>query len=59
MKNPRLNRSFCGGTGGEKGFYRMAFALALFAAVAVQKNVRYLAMFKTEDERDTIVADGR
>lgn len=24
----------------EKGFYAMAFALSLFAAVAVQKNVR-------------------
>ena len=27
----------------EKGFYAMAFALAMFAAVAVQKNVRDLA----------------
>jgi uncharacterized membrane protein YiaA len=27
----------------EKGFYAMAFALSLFAAVAVQKNVRDLA----------------
>jgi uncharacterized membrane protein YiaA len=27
----------------QKGFYGMAFALALFAAVAVQKNVRDLA----------------
>lgn len=28
----------------EKGFYAMAFALALFGAVAVQKNVRDLAL---------------
>ena len=30
----------------EKGFYAMGFVLALFAAVAVQKNVRDLAPFK-------------
>jgi uncharacterized membrane protein YiaA len=29
----------------EKGFYAMAYALAVFAAVAVQKNVRDLARF--------------
>lgn len=29
----------------EKGFYGMAFLLALFAAVAVQKNIRDLALF--------------
>ena len=29
----------------EKGFYGMAFVLSLFAAVAVQKNVRDLATF--------------
>ena len=29
----------------EKGFYAMGFVLALFAAVAVQKNVRDLAPF--------------
>ena len=28
----------------EKGFYAMSFALSLFAAVAVQKNVRDLAL---------------
>jgi uncharacterized membrane protein YiaA len=30
----------------EKGFYSMAFLLTLFAAVAVQKNVRDLAAFE-------------
>ena len=29
----------------EKGFYAMAFILCLFASVAVQKNVRDLALF--------------
>ena len=29
----------------EKGFYAMAFLLSLFGAVAVQKNVRDLALF--------------
>lgn len=33
----------------EKGFYAMGFVLALFAAVAVQKNVRDLAPFKAQD----------
>ncbi len=32
----------------EKGFYAMSFLLALFGAVAVQKNVRDLAHFKDE-----------
>jgi uncharacterized membrane protein YiaA len=31
----------------EKGFYAMGFVLALFAAVAVQKNVRDSAPFKS------------
>lgn len=30
----------------EKGFYAMAFLLSLFAAVAVQKNVRDVALLK-------------
>ncbi len=30
----------------EKGFYAMAFLLALFGAVAVQKNIRDVAQFK-------------
>ncbi|QIM15921.1 hypothetical protein G7067_04995 [Leucobacter insecticola] len=33
----------------EKGFYGVSFAMSLFASVAVQKNVRDLARFKTED----------
>ncbi|HRD84854.1 MAG TPA: inner membrane protein YiaA [Rubrivivax sp.] len=33
----------------EKGFYAMGFLLALFAAVAVQKNVRDMAPFRTAD----------
>lgn len=34
----------------EKGFYAMAFAMSVFAAVAVQKNVRDLAQFKRTEE---------
>jgi uncharacterized membrane protein YiaA len=33
----------------EKGFYAMSFLLSLFAAVAVQKNVRDLALFGSEE----------
>lgn len=32
----------------ERGFYGIAFAMSLFAAVAVQKNVRDLAQFKAK-----------
>ena len=32
----------------EKGFYAMAYVLGLFAAVAVQKNVRDIAAFDAE-----------
>ncbi|MDR0183863.1 inner membrane protein YiaA [Lysobacter arvi] len=32
----------------EKGFYAMAFALSLFAAIAVQKNTRDLASLRDE-----------
>ena len=32
----------------EKGFYAMAFLLSLFAAVAVQKNVRDVALLQRE-----------
>ncbi len=39
----------------EKGFYAMAFLLSLFGAVAVQKNTRDLALFKTENP---VSADG-
>lgn len=31
----------------EKGFYAMAFLLALFGAVAVQKNIRDVAQFRS------------
>lgn len=34
----------------EKGFYAMGFVLSLFAAVAVQKNVRDLAPFKAQEQ---------
>ena len=37
--------------GMEKGFYAMAFLLSLFAAVAVQKNVRDLALFASAENR--------
>ena len=36
----------------EKGFYAMGFVLAMFAAVAVQKNVRDAAPFKRADAAD-------
>jgi uncharacterized membrane protein YiaA len=32
----------------EKGFYAMAFVLSLFGAIAVQKNVRDVALFADE-----------
>ncbi len=35
-------------TSSEKGFYTMSFLLSLFAAIAVQKNIRDLALFKDE-----------
>ncbi len=35
-------------TSSEKGFYAMSFLLSLFAAIAVQKNIRDLALFKDE-----------
>lgn len=34
----------------EKGFYAMSFLLSLFAAVAVQKNVRDVALFAGEPD---------
>ena len=36
----------------EKGFFAMAFLLSLFAAVAVQKNVRDVALFQPPESRD-------
>ncbi|MYN01115.1 hypothetical protein GTP41_03285 [Pseudoduganella sp. DS3] len=38
----------------EKGFYGMSFALALFAAVAVQKNVRDSAAASPADQPSQI-----
>lgn len=35
----------------EKGFFAMSFLLSLFAAVAVQKNIRDLALFKDESQQ--------
>jgi uncharacterized membrane protein YiaA len=35
----------------EKGFFGMSFALSLFAAVAVQKNVRDLAAFEANEPK--------
>ena len=32
----------------EKGFYAMSFLLSLFGSVAVQKNIRDMALFKDE-----------
>lgn len=42
----------------EKGFYAMSFLLALFGSVAVQKNIRDLARFKSNEpaEEDTSAA---
>jgi uncharacterized membrane protein YiaA len=38
----------------EKGFYAMSFVLSLFAAVAVQKNIRDVAMFRDEPQAEWI-----
>lgn len=45
----------------EKGFYAMAFLLSLFGAVAVQKNIRDLALFKVEKPKPepAVAADVR
>lgn len=37
----------------EKGFYGVAMAMSLFAATAVQKNVRDLAAFATDEPEQT------
>lgn len=42
----------------EKGFYAMAFAMSVFAAVAVQKNVRDLAQFAAEEDEEPADAGG-
>lgn len=36
----------------EKGFYGMSFTLSIFAAVAVQKNIRDLAGFHSDEQRE-------
>ncbi|HEY6628013.1 MAG TPA: inner membrane protein YiaA [Acidimicrobiia bacterium] len=36
----------------EKGFYAMSFVLSLFAAVAVQKNIRDVAMVREEPQAE-------
>ncbi len=41
----------------EKGFYAMAFLLALFGAVAVQKNVRDLALHEPAEKLDTFLSE--
>ena len=41
-------------TSSEKGFYAMAFLLSLFGGIAVQKNIRDMALFKDEPQ----VAEG-
>lgn len=40
----------------EKGFYGISFAMSLFASVAVQKNVRDLAQFASEEDGEGIDA---
>ena len=46
-------------TRAEKGFYAMSFALALFAAVAVQKNVRDTALADSHDDGKRGIPLGR
>jgi len=41
-------------TSAEKGFYAMSFVLSLFAAVAVQKNVRDVALLNAQSPPDTV-----
>jgi uncharacterized membrane protein YiaA len=41
----------------EKGFFAMSFVLSLFAAVAVQKNVRDIAGSEPKENRDGIKDD--
>lgn len=43
----------------EKGFYAVSMVMALFAAIAVQKNVRDLAVFNsTQDPQETASGGG-
>lgn len=41
----------------EKGFYAMAFTLSLFAAVAVQKNVRDIALARDDGAEAPLAED--
>ncbi|QNK70168.1 inner membrane protein YiaA [Variovorax sp. PAMC26660] len=41
----------------EKGFYGMAFLLSLFGAVAVQKNVRDIASYKSDQPASDDIPD--
>ncbi len=50
------NASF---TQSEKGFYAIAYLMSLYAAVAVQKNVRDLALFKEEDPAHETAPDAK
>lgn len=44
--------------GTEKGFYGMGYLLSLFAAVAVQKNVRDTLQFRSENDIDPATHSG-
>ncbi|MDI9342429.1 MAG: YiaA/YiaB family inner membrane protein [Sediminibacterium sp.] len=43
----------------EKGFYGMAFTLALFSAVAVQKNIRDIQQFSRKQQEETVTLSER
>lgn len=42
----------------EKGFFAMSFLLSLFAVVAIQKNVRDVAVLQEKSEVQNISSDG-
>lgn len=43
----------------EKGFYGMAFTLALFSAVAVQKNIRDMQQFSRKQQEEPVTPSER
>lgn len=43
----------------EKGFYGMAFTLALFSAVAVQKNIRDMQQFSRKQQGEPVTPSER
>ena len=45
-------------TASEKGFFAMSFLLSLFAVVAIQKNVRDVAVLEDKSEVHNISSDG-